>query len=150
MRFDYINSFADSAQQVIAAVVPTEINRGSITLMDSISADGVSATIFLVGKVDGRIVLDLEPTTAKKIAGIMNDKEFIALDHLVIDTICELTNMIIGKAVTALNNRGFQFRPSPPCFFIGSKKISNIEALCIRLTTGWGDMRIQAAVTEKW
>ncbi len=149
MRFEYISSFVDSAQNVMEDFMPTDIKRGAITLRDSLSASGVSATIFVAGSVDGRIVLDLEPEVAKKIAGFMNNMDFAALDHLVLDTVCELTNIIIGKAVTSLNNKGFRFRPSPPCFFIGEKTYQGLETLCIRLSTDWGDVRIQAAISER-
>lgn len=148
VRLEYINSFVDSAQNVMESVVPTVISRGRITLMDSLSARGISATIFLVGGVEGRVVLDLEPSVARKIAGFMNSVEFERVDHLVLDTICELTNIIIGKAVTSLNGRGFRFRPSPPCFFMGKKTYHGLEAVCICLSTDWGDMRIQASIKE--
>ena len=143
MRYDYINSFVDSAERVMENYMPTKIQRGTVTLKDSITAQGISATIFLVGSVDGRVVLDVEPLTAKKIAGHMNGREFDRLEHLVLDTICELTNVIIGKAITSLNNKGFRFRPSPPCFFIGKKIYPGIETLCICLSSEWGEMNIQ-------
>ncbi len=148
MRLEYINSFVDSAQNIMESVIPTEITRGAITLSDSLSAHGISATIFLVGGVDGRIVIDLEPGVAKKIAGFMNNSEFDRVDHLVLDTICELSNIIMGKAVTALNNKGFRFRPSPPCYFMGEKTYHGLEAACIPLLTDWGDIRIQAAIKD--
>jgi len=148
VRLEYISSFVDSAQNVMESVVPTGITRGGITLMDSLSAHGISATVFLVGGVDGRVVLDLEPDVAKKIAGFMNNSEFDRVDHLVLDTICELANIIIGKAVTTLNTKGFRFRPSPPCFFMGEKTYHGLEAACISLSTDWGDVRIQAAIKE--
>ena len=97
------------------------------------------------------ITLAIKGATAKvarKIAGFMNNAEFDRVDHLVLDTICELTNIIIGKAVTSLNNKGFRFRPSPPCFFMGEKICHGLEAVCISLSTDWGDMRIQAAIKE--
>lgn len=149
MRYEYINSFVDSAQTVMESLIPSDVRRGGITLQGSLSAQGISATIFLVGGVDGRIVLDLEPPVAKKIAGFMNNAEFDRVDHLVLDTICELTNIIIGKAVTSLNNMGFRFRPSPPCFFVGKKIYHGLEALCISLSTEWGEVRIQAAISER-
>lgn len=148
MRYDYISSFVDSAQRVMERYMPIEIKKGKITLKDSVIAQGVSATIFLVGSVDGRVVLDLEPLAARKIAGYMNGRTFDQLEHLVLDTICEITNIIIGNAITSLNNKGFHFRPSPPCFFIGKKICPGIETLCINLSSDWGDMNIQVAVRE--
>ncbi len=148
MRYEYINSFVDSAKQVMENYIPIEIKKGELTLKDSIMAQGISATVFLVGSVDGRVVLDVDPLTAKKIASHMNGREFDRLEHLVLDTICEITNIIIGNAITCLNNKGFHFKPSPPCFFIGKKTCPGIEALCIRLSSDWGDINVQVAVRE--
>ncbi len=149
MRLEYINSFVDSAQNVMENYVPTSITRGAVTLKDNLSVQDISAMIFLVGGIDGRIALDLERPVAKKIAGFMNNAEFDHVDHLVLDTICELTNIIIGKAVTSMNNKGYRFKPSPPVFYMGEKTYQGLEAMCICLSTDWGNIRIQAAIVEK-
>lgn len=149
MRFDYINPFVDSAENVLKSFIGTNIIKSSITLKDSLTASGISITIFLSGVVEGRVVLDIEPNLAKRIAGLINGIEFDRLDHLAIDTICEISNIIIGKAVTLLNNKGFKFRPSPPSFFIGEKTYHGLESLCIILSTPWGDIRIQASIRDK-
>ncbi len=148
MRYDYINSFVDSAKRVMENYIPIGIKTGELVLKDSLTAQGISATVFLVGSVDGRVVVDVDPSTAKKIASYLNGRNFDRLEHLVLDTICEITNIIIGNAVTCLNNEGFHFRPSPPCFFVGKKTCPGIEALCIRLSSDWGDINIQVAVRE--
>ncbi len=149
MRLEYIASFAESAQRILEDCVHTPIRRGPVTLRGSLSASGISATVFMAGAVEGQMVLDLEPELAKKIANIMNGIEFTRLDHLALDTICELTNMIIGKAVTILNNKGFKFKTSPPCFFIGEKTCSDLESMCVSLSTEWGDARIQTAIKDR-
>jgi len=149
VRLEYINSFADAAQSIMEGVLPTAVKRKGISLKDSLSVQDISATIFMVGGIDGRIALDMERPVATKIAGFMNNAEFKGVDSLVLDTICELTNIIIGKAVTSLNNRGFRFKPSPPYFFIGPKTYHGLEAVCICLATDWGDIRVQAAIREK-
>jgi len=121
MRFDYINSFADSAENVIKGFIP-DVRRGPVNLAKSMTVSGVSATVFLIGHAEGRVALDLETELAKKVAGAMNGMVFERLDHLAMDTICELSNIIIGKAITTLNNKGFKFKTSPPCFFVGEEE----------------------------
>ncbi len=149
MRADYINPFVDSAENVIESLIPSNTKRSALTLKDCISANGISATIFLAGNVEGRVVLDLDPTVAKKIAGALNGIEINEMDHLAIDTICEIANIIIGKAVTSLNNKGFKFKSSPPSFFIGEKTFYGLESLCISLHTRWGEVTIQAAIKDR-
>lgn len=149
MRQEYINPFVDSAQNVLEGILPSSIRRSSLLLNDSLSATGLSATIFLAGAVEGRVVLDLEPAVAKKIAETMNGVTFEGMNALAIDTICELTNIIIGKAVTTLNKKGFQFRSSTPSYFIGEKTFYGLESLCITLQTVWGEIKIQTALKDK-
>lgn len=149
MRIEYVSPFADSAKNVLEGFITSEIKSGAVTLVDSLIVNGVSATVFLAGGVEGRMAIDFEPELAKKVAGIMNGIEFERLDHLAIDTICELTNIIIGKAVTTLNNRGFRFKTSPPCFFIGEKIYHGIESMCISLSMEWGEIKVMAAMKEK-
>ena len=149
MRVDYINPFVDAAYIILKGFIPHDIRHGTIGLTDSLAAKGLSATIFLTGKVEGRVVLDLDQQLAKRIAGAMNGITFEQLDHLAIDTICELTNIIIGKAITTLNDEGYGFRTSPPCFFIGEKICHGLETVCIPLMTKWGDIRIQTAIKER-
>jgi len=149
MRVEYINPFVEAAYSVLGSFIPHEVRHGAIGLSESISAKGFSATVFLTGKVEGRVVIDLDQRLARHIAGLLNGMTFEELNHLAIDTICEIANIIIGKAVTSLNNSGFNFKTSPPCFFIGEKTCHGLEAICIPLHTKWGEIRIQAAIREK-
>ena len=147
MRLEYIGPFADSAHDVLEIYIPN-IEKGDINLEESLATTGLSATITLKGSADGRTVIDLEPELAKKIAGAMNGMEFEQLDDLAIDTICELTNIIIGRAITTLNNRGFKLKTSTPAFFIGKKVLHGAESVCISLKTEFGDVKIMLALED--
>jgi CheY-specific phosphatase CheX len=148
MRFDYVDAFVDAARDVIEAIVPTSLDEKPPTLHEFLVSSGISATVQLSGAVEGCVMLDIEPEVAKQIASLMNGMEFDKLDDLAIDTICELSNIIVGKAITTLNNRGFKFRTSPPCFFNG-KKMYPLESMTIGLSTRWGDVSIKVAVKER-
>ena len=149
MRLEYISPFIVSARDVLNFFVHSYIKSSLIVLKDSLSVSGISITTFLSGGVEGRVVLDIEPLLAKKLANIINGTRFNRIDYLTIDTICEITNIIIGKAITLLNDRGFSVRLSTPFFYIGEKTYNDLESLCINLTTKWGDIRIQANIQER-
>ncbi len=58
------------------------------------------------------------------------------------ETICELANMVIGNAVTQLNDRGFQFKVLPPAILTeeqvrqGLSEIQKATVLSFEIFTG--------------
>jgi CheY-specific phosphatase CheX len=56
----------------------------------------------------------VDPGVAAKVAGNMSGGEVDASEPMVPEAICELANMVIGNAVTQLNDRGFTFKVFPP------------------------------------
>ena len=74
---------------------------------------GIAAIVTLEGDVEGRVVLDLDMATARKIAESVcaNEQEAAAMIE---EAVCELANQVIGNAVTVLNDSGYRFRVQPP------------------------------------
>jgi CheY-specific phosphatase CheX len=48
------------------------------------------------------------------VASFLSEKEVDASEPIVPETVCELANMVIGNAVTQLNDGGFEFKVFPP------------------------------------
>ena len=143
----YVDAFADATRDIIETLMPVTVDRKGSSKHKFLVAEGISAMIHLSGSMDGCVILDIEQDVAKSIAGFMNGCKFEKLDDLAIDTICELTNIIVGRAVTNLNNVGQKFKSSPPCFFRG-KKTYPFENTSISLGTSWGDVCIKVALRE--
>ena len=61
---------------------------------------GLAAVVAFQGQIEGRIVLDMDPGVAAKVAGNMSGGEVDPSEPIVPETICELANMVIGNAVT--------------------------------------------------
>ena len=105
MRVEYINPFVEAAFDILKEVLNAEIKRGELYLKStSKPVLGVATIIGLAGDVEGRILLDMSPETALKIASAMNMEELKVLDELGKATITELANMITGQAVTKLHD----------------------------------------------
>ena len=120
MRVEYINPFVDSAIIILKETVSDDVKRGQLSLKSSISPMlGVVIIVGLAGQVSGRIIFDMDKTTALKIASKMNDETLTKFDELTSATLTELANMVTGKAVTKLQELGFQFDLTPPALFIG-------------------------------
>ena len=117
MRMELIQPFVSAADSVLGQLLEGPTVVGSPTMEeDAYRRKGVAALIGFQGDIEGRIIFDLEPPTACTIAGRLSGSEPPATedDSLVAETLCELANMIIGNAVTLLNDRGFHFRVQPP------------------------------------
>ncbi len=153
MRVEYINPFVESAFNVLKEVLQADVHRGELYLKStSMPVMGVAAIVGLAGDVEGRVLFDMEKTTALKIASAMNGEELTSLDDLVKATITELANMITGQSVTKLHDLGFRFDLTPPAIFTGENmEISDadVEALIVPMETPQGKIEINVAIRER-
>ena len=153
MRVEYINPFVEAAFNVLTDVLAEEVKRGELYLKaTSQPVLGVAAIIGLTGDVEGRVLLDMELSTALAIASTMNDEKLEELDALGKATIAELANMITGQAVTKLHDLGFNFDLSPPSLITGDNMVvtdQGVEALIVPLDLSEGKLEINVAVRER-
>src|SRR5947209_20169656 len=77
--------------------------------------------------IEGRIIIDLDPETAVRVASKMAGAELPESDSLIRETACELANQIIGNAITFLNDQGFHFRVHPPVLHTSEEGIKGTE-----------------------
>jgi chemotaxis protein CheX len=109
---------------------------------------GVAAMIAITGDIEGRIIFDLDNQTAVRVASQFAGTDVPETDSLVRETVCELANQVIGNAVTALNDQGFNFRVHPPEVHTtdGARSSEDTEALVICFETGSGDVYMNIAL----
>ena len=103
----------------------------------------------MTGDIEGRIIIDLDPDTAVRVASKFAGAELPETDELVRETVFELANQVIGNAVTVLNDQGFHFRVHPPVLHTsehGPKSTEDTEALVICFETGIGDVFMNIAL----
>lgn len=152
MRVEYINPFVESAIQILKETVSEDVKRGQLSLKSSISPMlGVVVIVGLAGQVSGRVIFDMDRTTALKVASRMNNEDLKEFDELTTATLTELANMITGKAVTKLQELGFQFDLTPPALLTGQNlQISDnkVEALVVPLEIPEGKIEINVGIKE--
>jgi chemotaxis protein CheX len=93
---------------------------------------GVASLVTVNGDIEGRIIFDMDPATAAKVATQLAGSPMPASDEVARETVCELANMVIGSAITTLNDQGFQFKINPPVVHsdaLGEKSNEEQEAL---------------------
>src|ERR1700681_2234643 len=115
MRMELIQPFINAADAVFAESLqaPTKIVDLSMD-EETYRRKGVAALIAIKGDIEGRVILDLSPEVALKVASHLAGTELPASEQLASETVCEVPNMVIGNSVTLLNDQGFRFKVFPP------------------------------------
>jgi chemotaxis protein CheX len=134
MKMDLIQPFIGSLDAVLAEMMKAPVAIADLTMEEEgYRRKGLAAVVAFKGQIEGRIILDMEPGAAAKIAEFMAGGAVDPSETIVPETVCELANMVIGNAVTLLNDRGFRFRVYPPailtedqCARIGSDSEATI------------------------
>jgi chemotaxis protein CheX len=150
MKMDLIQPFINAADAVLAQGLQTPTAIGNLSMEEeAYRRKGVAALIWITGDIEGRIVLDLDPQTAMRVASQFAGTELPESDDLVREAVCELANQVIGNAVTTLNDQGFHFRVHPPVLHTsehGPGCSEDTEALVISFDTSRGSVFMNIAM----
>jgi len=150
MRMELIQPFINSADAVLAEALHCTTHVGDLSMEEhAYERQGLAARVSITGEIEGRVIVDVEPQTALRVANQLAGAELTACDELVRETVCELANLVIGNAVTTLNDRGFQFKVHPPEFHSsheGLKGSEDTEAIVLRFETDAGQVNVNIAM----
>jgi chemotaxis protein CheX len=115
MRMDLIQPFIGSLDSVLAEMMNVPAKIVDLTMEEEgYRRKGTAAAVCFKGQIEGRVILDMEPRAAAQVAGYLAGGQVDPGAAIVSETVCELANMVIGNAVTQLNDAGFQFKVLPP------------------------------------
>jgi chemotaxis protein CheX len=150
MKMELIQPFINSADAVLAESLQCETHIGDVSMeQNTYRRKGIAAIIEIAGDIEGRIILDTEPATAMHIAKHLAGGDVDTSDELVRETVCELANMVIGNAITSLNDQGFRFKISPPELHTAEQGLSGseeTEALVMCFETAKGSVYMNIAM----
>ncbi|MFZ0284450.1 MAG: chemotaxis protein CheX [Terriglobales bacterium] len=150
MKMELIQPFINAADAVLAQGLQCPMSIGNLSMEEeAYRRKGIAALIWITGDIEGRIILDLDPETAVRVASKFAGAELPETDELVRETVFELANQVIGNAVTVLNDQGFHFRVHPPVLHTsehGPKSSEDTEALVICFETAIGDAFMNIAL----
>lgn len=151
MRYTYIRPFVDAAQTVLEQVLSHRAIPGEPELSSrTVVSRGVATIVGITGEAEGRLLLDMTPESAIRIAAKMNGEQLTTLDAFAKDTLAELASMITGRAISILNDAGHQLKVTPPTLLVGDNlTISGreLETLVVPLVTPLGEVVVNLAVT---
>jgi CheY-specific phosphatase CheX len=150
MKMELIQPFINSADAVLAESLQCETRIGDVSMEEeTYRRKGVAALIEITGDIEGRIVLDTDHATALHIAKHLAGGEIEASNDLVRETVCELANMVIGNAITSLNDQGFRFKIAPPEVHTAEQGLGGseeTEALVMCFETAKGNVFMNIAM----
>jgi chemotaxis protein CheX len=150
MRMELIQPFINAADAVFAESLqaPTKIVDLSMN-EETYRRKGVAALILIKGDIEGRVILDIAPEVALKIAGHLAGGGVPETEQLARETVCELANMVIGNSVTLLNDQGFRFKVFPPEIHVNEQGLvgsADTEAMVICIETPCGEVYLNIAM----
>jgi CheY-specific phosphatase CheX len=150
MKMELIQPFINAADAVLSQGLQGTTRVSNLTMEeDAYRRKGVAGMVTLSGDIEGRIILDLEPLTAVRVASHYAGVKLPESDELVKETIFELANQVVGNAISALNDQGFHFRVHPPLLLtaaVGDKTTEDVEALVICFETSMGQIFMNVAL----
>ena len=94
MRMELIQPFINAADAVFAESLQAPTNILDLTMeSETYRRKGVAAMIAIKGDIEGRIILDLAPEVAMKVASQLAGAPVQENEQVVRETVCELANL---------------------------------------------------------
>ncbi len=150
MRMELIQPFINAADAVLAETLHSPTRIGDLTMdEEAYRRKGIASLVTIKGDIEGRIIFDIDSPTAAKVASYLAGEAMPENEEMARETVCELANMVIGSAVTALNDQGFRFKINPPVIHtdeLGEKSNEEQEALVMCFDTGNGNVFMNIAL----
>lgn len=149
MRMDLIQPFINAADAVFAESLQGPTRIGDFSMEEgAYRRKGIAALIAIKGDIEGRIILDLAPEVASKVAAILTGSES-SDEQVARETVCELANMVIGNSVTLLNDQGYTFKVFPPEVHTSDEGLAgsvDTEAMVLAIETSCGNIFLNIAM----
>jgi len=150
MKMELIQPFINAADAVLAQTLQCSTQVGDLNMDEEpYRKKGVAAVITIQGDIEGRVIFDIDKSTGAAIAAALAGEASDSSDEMVQETVFELANLVIGNAVTELNDRGFRFKINPPeCHLSdeGMRSTEDTEALVMCFDTPSGNVFMNIAM----
>ena len=150
MRMELIQPFINAADAVFAESLQGPTNIGDLEMAEgAYRRKGIAALIVIKGDIEGRIILDLAPDVAFKVAATLTGSEVVENEQVARETVCELANMVIGNSVTLLNDQGYKFKVFPPEIHTNDEGLAgsrDTEAMVLAIETSCGNIFLNIAM----
>jgi chemotaxis protein CheX len=150
VRMELIQPFINAADAVLAEMLQCSMRMSDVTMdEEAFRPKGVASLVTIKGDIEGRVIFDVDLATAARVAGNLAGEPMPQTPEIASETVCELANMVIGSAVTSLNDQGFEFKINPPVVHAevtGEKSTEDQEALVMCFDADGGTVFMNIAM----
>ncbi len=150
MRIELIQPFINATDAVLAEMFQGPATVSDVGMQEEIyRRKGIAACVVLHGDIEGRVVFDLDRETATRVASALQGEEPTPSEEVARETVCELANIVVGNAVTLLNDQGHRFKVLPPEVHAADKGYGGgieSEALVMCFKTCLGNVYLNMAL----
>lgn len=138
--------------------VMVQVQDGPVSLGDGeqltapVDVMEVCVILGLTGDLEGRVIFEFGAADALSIVGAMNYGEtFTTMDSLARATLCELGNLVAGRALTLFNDQGGNMSLSPPMLLcgLGLRTDDQNPVLRFQVRTGSGNFYINLSTRQR-
>jgi chemotaxis protein CheX len=150
MKMELIQPFINAADAVLSETLACPFTVSDISMSEEAYQRHATATLVEIsGDIEGRVIFDVEDSTAMKVACAAAGAELAADPQLIREAVAELANLVIGNAVTTLNDQGFRFKIHPPVDHPSRQGLSgseDTEALVMDFSSPAGSVFMNVAM----
>jgi len=147
---ELIQPFINAADAVLAETLACPVTVSDISMSDeTYQRHATAAMIEITGDIEGRVIFDVEDSAAMKVASAISGTEMEADPEMIREAVAELANLVIGNAVTSLNDQGFRFKVHPPVDHPGQQGFrgsEDVEALVMDFSSPAGSVFMNVAM----
>ena len=151
MRLDIVKAFRDSTGEMFAQIVgPVDEMEAMAMHPTPLAGRDVTAVIELAGQAQGRVIFDMDSATAMRLAGRLLETPPPVMTPMAQSAISELASMIIGHAVSVINDRGTRVSMDPPVIGDGALALAEhcFETLTFPVQTMFGEVRVNVMIQD--
>ena len=151
MRLEIVKAFRDSTGEMFAQIVgPVDEMEAMAMHPTPLAGRDVTAVIELEGEARGRVIFDMDALTAIRLAGRLLEEPAPIMTPIAQSAISELASMIIGHAISAINDQGTHIHMEPP--MIGDAGLArtedSFETLTFPVQTMFGEVRVNVMIHD--
>ena len=150
MRMELIQPFINAADAVLSETLACHVTVSDIAMEEeAYRRHATAALIEITGDIEGHVIFDVEDATAMKVANSLAGTELELDPQILRETVAELANLVIGNAVTTLNDAGFRFKVHPPVDHpaaTGFRGSEEVEALVMDFASPAGSVFMNVAM----
>lgn len=153
MKMELIQPFINATDAVLSETLACPVSVSDISMDDgAYERHATAALVEISGDIEGRVIFDVEDGVALQVASAIAGTEIEADPAILRETVAELANLVIGNAVTTLNDQGFRFKVHPPVdhpSHQGFRGSEEVEALVMDFSSPAGSVFMNVAMSYK-